>query len=65
MGSLKAAMAHVKNDVMYPTDKKGIVTQCNNMSDLAQADRDWFAKTLPEGKYKNADEVMRAVLSKV
>ena len=61
---MREAMQHIKNDVMYPTDRKGVVTACNNMSELPQADRDWFAKTLPEGKYKNPDEVIRAVFAK-
>ena len=63
--SLRAAMEHVKNDVMYPTDRNGVVTACNGMSDLPQSDRDWFAKTLPEGKYRSADDVLKAVLAKV
>jgi len=51
--------------VPYPTDKKGVLAACSGMSDVEVADREWFSKTLPDGKYKGADDVMRAVLSKV
>ncbi|HEX9708787.1 MAG TPA: hypothetical protein VGB42_02285 [Candidatus Thermoplasmatota archaeon] len=49
----------------YPTDRKGVIAACNNMSDVEADDREWFNKTLPEGKYKGAADVMNALIAKV
>jgi len=65
MSHMKTSLEHLKHHVPYPTDKKGVIAACSGMSDVEAADRDWFAKTLPEGKYEGADDVMRAVLTKV
>ena len=62
---LHAALLHLKHDVPFPADRKAIVTACNNMSDLPADGRDWFAKTLPDGRYKSPDDVMSALLRKV
>jgi len=65
MSNLAAELGHLKNHVQYPADKKAVVAACNGMSDAPQADRDWFAKTLPEGQYRSAEEVAKALLAKV
>jgi len=35
------------------------------MMDVPSADKEWFTKTLPEGNYKSADEVVSSLLKKV
>jgi hypothetical protein len=65
MSQMKTSLEHLKHHVPYPTDKKGVVAACNNMSDVEAADREWFSKTLPEGQYKGAEDVMRAMIAKV
>jgi hypothetical protein len=65
MSNLATELGHLKNDVMYPADRKAILAACNNMSDYPKEDRDWFSKTLPEGKYTNAHDVLQALLAKV
>lgn len=62
---LHAALSHLKNDVPFPADRKAIVTACNNMMDLPEEGRDWFAKTLPEGHYKSPEDVMSTLLQHV
>lgn len=62
---LHAALSHLKNDVPFPADRKAIVTACNNMEDLPKEGRDWFSKTLPEGRYKSPEEVVSALLKRV
>lgn len=65
MSVLKAALEHAKNHVKYPATKKQLMEACNNFSDIPAADRDWFNKNLPDGKYKEANEVFKALLEKV
>jgi len=35
------------------------------MMDMPKADRDWFAKTLPEGTYSGPQDVLNALIKKV
>ncbi|MGH2637781.1 MAG: hypothetical protein ACRDF4_00600 [Rhabdochlamydiaceae bacterium] len=65
MSTLETELGHLKNHVDYPASTKQINAACNNMSDLPQADRSWFQTSLPEGNYKNPDEVVSALLKKV
>jgi len=59
---MDAAMKmHIKAHIEYPATKKQIVEACNNMSDVSAADRAWFSKTLPDKKYKSADDVIKAL----
>lgn len=63
--TMAQSLTHLKNDVMYPADRKSLLATCNNMSDIPAEDRAWFTKTIPEGKYKNAQDVLGALLAKV
>lgn len=65
MSNLASELGHLKNHVMYPADRKAVVAACNGFSDAPKEDREWFAQALPEGKYSNAGDVMRALLAKV
>ncbi len=65
MSKLSEELDHIKNHVDYPASRTEVVEACNNMSDVPSDDRDWFSKTLPEGTYKTADEVVSALLTKV
>ncbi len=64
MSTLASELGHLKNHVKYPTNKKDLVATCNNMMDVPAADRDWFAKSVPEGNYKNPEEVLKVLLAK-
>ena len=66
MGSvLQTSIEHLKHHVQYPADRKQVVGACNNFADVPKADSDWFSEKLPEGNYKNAEDVVRALLAKV
>lgn len=64
MTLLKDYLIHLKSHLKYPATKKELVTTCNNLADLPE-DKDWFAKTLPEGTYKAPVDVLKALLDKV
>lgn len=59
--SKKEVREHIKSHLKYPATKKQLVEACNKMSDVPKADREWFQKNLPEGTYKSADEVIKAL----
>ena len=61
--SLKAKLnEHVGTHVdSYPADCNDLVTACNHMEEFSSGEKEWFAKTLPHGMYKNSNEVKRAV----
>jgi len=65
MSNLASELGHLKNHVAYPSDRKTVIAACNDMVDVPEADRTWFAKNLPEGNYSNAEAVIRALLAKV
>ncbi len=65
MSTLATELDHLKNHVEYPANRAAVIAACNNMSDAPTEDSKWFAKTLPEGNYRNADDVLRALLAKV
>lgn len=56
-----AMKMHIREHMEYPATKKQIIEACNRMSDVPAADRDWVEKKLPEKKFKNADEVIKAL----
>lgn len=54
----KEVTTHLREHIdKWPATKQDIVTACNNVSDLPEAERKWFMESLPEGTYKNPDEV--------
>jgi len=65
MSDLANELGHLKNHVSYPADKKTVIAACNNMVDVPEVDRAWFSKSLPEGNYRNAEEIIKALLAKV
>jgi hypothetical protein len=65
MSNLSEELGHLKNHVQYPASRNEVVAACNNMSDVPSEDKEWFSKTLPEGRYTKADDVMTALLTKV
>ncbi len=54
-------ISHIKNHISYPIAKSEMVKACNNMSDIQADDKTWFTKTLPEGNYESADDVISAL----
>lgn len=65
MGNLAIELGHLKSHVQYPANRAQVVAACNKMQDLPREDAQWFESTLPEGTYRNANDVMTALLTKV
>lgn len=61
----KTNLTHLKHHVTYPTDRKGLITACSNMSDVPEGDRAWITETIPEGNYRGPEDVMKALIAKV
>ena len=65
MSSLSNELSHLKHHVKYPANKEQVNQTCSNMSDVPETDRSWFMNSLPEGNYRNPEEVMNALLRQV
>ncbi len=52
---------HVLKHVKYPASKGDLVKACNSMADVPAADKEKFAKKLPDKTYASADDVMKAL----
>jgi len=59
--NIKGAIDHLKTHQSYPATKEELVKECSGLSDFSEEDKEWFLKTLPEGTYKSADDVMAAI----
>ena len=57
----KSFMTHLNEHNKWPATKAELVAACGNLSDVNAKDKKWFVENLPEGTYKNADEVKKAV----
>lgn len=62
---MKSNLEHLKRHVKYPADRNAVLSACNNMSDVTDADRTWFNASLPAGTYKGPADVLSALLNKV
>ncbi len=65
MSNLKTELEHLKKHVNYPADRQQVIAACNNMMDVDSEDRTWFTSALPDGNYSSADDVVKALLTKV
>ena len=57
----KAMKEHLSAHVKYPATKADILKACNDTSDLSADDKASFAAALPDGTYKSADEIVKAL----
>lgn len=61
MKDKEGMLKHLREHIKWPATKQELVDACNKMSDIQEEDREMFRKTLPEGTYKDADEVIKAL----
>ena len=54
-------MTHIKSHVNYPTTKLALVEACNNMMEIPEEDKKWFAETLPDSAYDTPEDVLKAL----
>ena len=57
----KAVREHLAKHIKYPATKADILKACNDFSDVTGEDKSSFEAALPEGTYKSADEVVKAL----
>ena len=57
----KNAKEHLAKHQNYPATKAELVASCQNLVDFSAADKKWFSESLPEGTYRSAAEVMKAL----
>jgi hypothetical protein len=55
------AISHFKEHVKYPATRSEILAACAQTPEFTTAEKDWLALHLPEGTYKNPDEVVGAL----
>lgn len=65
MGKFAEELGHLKSHVPYPASREQVVAACNNNMHADRDDAEWMARALPRGTYKNANEVLTALLAKV
>ena len=53
--------SHLKAHVTYPATRAQVLAACKQMSEFTAGERAWFAARLPEGNYKSAGEVLKAI----
>ena len=61
MKDIKNAIAHLNEHQTFPATRVELVKTCNGLSDFSDDDKKWFEKNLPEGNYKSAEEVIKAI----
>ena len=57
----KAVMMHLREHPTYPATRAELIEACNELSDFSDSDKQWFMDNLPEGTYKSAEEVTKAI----
>ena len=64
MNSLQEELGHLKTHVNYPAKKAQVLAACAGMHEGRAEVEAWVKKALPEGTYRNANEVLAALLQK-
>jgi hypothetical protein len=57
----KNVEAHLKQHQKYPATKADLIATCTGLADFSDGDKKWFADNLPDGTYKSASEVVKAL----
>lgn len=65
MQDVQNAIEHLRKHQKYPATKAQLVAECQGLSDFSEADKEEFARKLPEGTYNSAEEVVAALGLKV
>jgi hypothetical protein len=52
---------HLRNHQSYPATRAELLASCKDLMDFSDAEKKWFADHLPEGSYKSADDVLKAL----
>lgn len=63
--SMQVSFGHLKNYIQYPATRQSPTAPCSTMMDVPAEDRDLLVKMIPEENYRNAEDVVRALMAKV
>jgi hypothetical protein len=58
---VKNVKEHLAKHQTYPATKAELVASCENLVDFSADDKKWFASALPDGTYKSAADVEKAI----
>ena len=52
---------HLRDHQKYPATREELLASCNDLVDFSNGEKRWFADHLPEGTYKSAGQVLKAL----
>ncbi|HXU06406.1 MAG TPA: hypothetical protein VN903_35865 [Polyangia bacterium] len=58
---MKKVTQHLKEHQKYPATRAELLAACNDLMDFSAGEKRWFADRLPEGTYKSAADVLKAI----
>ena len=61
---LKKVGQHLRDHQKYPATRADLLASCNGLVDFSAGEKRWYAEHLPEGTYKSAADVLKAISRK-
>jgi hypothetical protein len=58
---MKQVRAHLEQHQTYPATRAELLAECNGLMEFNDGEKAWFAAHLPEGRYKSAAQVIKAL----
>ena len=58
---MKQVESHLKQHQTYPATRAELLAACNGLTEFNDGEKAWFAAHLPEGTYKSAGAVLKAL----
>jgi hypothetical protein len=58
---MKEVEAHLKQHQTYPATRAELLASCKGLMEFNDGEKAWFAAHLPEGTYKSAGDVIKAL----
>ena len=58
---MKQVQTHLKEHQTYPATRPELLAACQGLMEFNDGEKAWFAAHLPEGTYRSAAEVMKAL----
>jgi hypothetical protein len=58
---MKKVTQHLKEHQTYPATRTELLAACNGLADFSAAEKRWYADHLPDGTYKSAADVLKAL----
>ncbi len=58
MADTKTIIEHLRQHQEYPATREQLIKSFESMADFSDDDKAWFADSLPDGTYEDADRVI-------